>query len=552
MMQTRRVLSSVLIAASLAGCAHSLVYDEARDKQAQEAKRAAGELKIADAIRALQKGHAEVAVLEVGNAKAAATVLRDKQVARVARAPVLRGSADPAGRPMGFIDVLERDMQRLGAMRKDAVAQPAGPRRCGVLDCRALDDLENWPVRLAARETAFDISRGDFRASYGYAFGTCAEVRSAASTSSARPMLNDSFVAQIAAARANVASATKAYGDLVANCDAIDEARKRIDAAIEGGDDNEIRKAQTEADREDASIASYRAQLVEVKAKLAAAIAGLSEQQAAVAAPKQGIQEQLDARTQQIKAVVDEAKEAVGALSNAGIHASAQETVVQLDTVIGAITGEKADADKLSNDERAAVAFARAVPELAAEADKLLREAGKPRIAPFVIAREHYRLAAKGLDDALAIRIQRAEALRARADALTRELSALAQVHRLLTLRTLPDGKEVDPGWEQLSIAQIDAQRSAKEREQLYQALGIYWDDVFRHSMDEKVWKARATALTFDANFAQSEAVAEQWDNVIGGVATVLADYHASGVKPAEIAEFLKAFGLIYIGARVP
>ena len=70
----------VVMLAGLGGCAHGLVYDEARDKQAQEAKRAAGELKVGDTVRALEKGYAEVTALEIDNARTVADALREKEL----------------------------------------------------------------------------------------------------------------------------------------------------------------------------------------------------------------------------------------------------------------------------------------------------------------------------------------------------------------------------------------------------------------------------------------------------------------------------------------
>jgi hypothetical protein len=108
-----------------------------------------------------------------------------------------------------------------------------------------------------------------------------------------------------------------------------------------------------------------------------------------------------------LRAIVQTVRSGADAFGDAGAHAAAKEAIGQLDTVLGAIAGVSADADKLNPRDRAAVAYVRAFPELAEEADKLLKEAGRARLVPFAMAREHYRLAVKGFEDELALKILR-------------------------------------------------------------------------------------------------------------------------------------------------
>ena len=49
----------------------------------------------------------------------------------------------------------------------------------------------------------------------------------------------------------------------------------------------------------------------------------------------------------------------------------------------------------------------------------------------------------------------------------------------------------------------------------------------------------------------RAKYAAAQWDGLSDSIATVLADYHAAGVKTSDIAEFFKALGLFYVGAGV-
>ena len=542
----------VVMLAGLGGCAcprraRSVVYDEARDKQAQEAKRAAGELKIGDTVRALEKGYAEVTALEIDNARTVADALREKELHRISRSRTLRQpSTDENRKAPGLLDSLEERMAKLGAKpREDGAtnAPPADARNCGALDCEALMTIKNMPVSLKEKQTSFEQSRALFRANYGYDFHTCAEVDAAKVVKGDTATLSGAFVSQLVASESRIGFAQSDFESLVDTCMGIADSRKTFADALNKSR-GDIRGVLNQAARAERDIAAYRTKLVEARARLDEAIEKFATEEEVIQPSERTVLVDLEARAGTIKAVVDLVKSGGDAVSNPGSHAVAKEMVARLDTVLGAITGQASDTAKLGKSDRAAVAFVRSAAELASDADRLLKEAGRPRLVPFVIAREHYRLVVKGLDDTLAIKVRRAEALRARADAMTRELSALAQVHYLLT--------DARRSWETLAITEIDSSPTpAGDRASLYEALAIYWDEVFLYRSDAELWKTRAQALEFDANLAASGAAAMQWDNLIGGIAQVLADYHASGIKPAEIAEFLKALGLVYIGVGV-
>ena len=546
----RRTLVGAILITILAGCAHSLVYDEARDKQAQEAKRAATELKMADTVRALEKGYAEVAKLEVESARSFAETLRNKELARVARASALREvpdpNANPPRKPLGLLNVLEVRMQMLGAKpRPDGGtnADPSSPRNCGALDCNSLRIIQATPAVLKDQQESFELSRAQFQALFRHDFRTCADVDAAMNKSKQDASLKDAFARNFAAAaQRSGALANDYYQELVTPCASIAKSRRDFDLALGDGKRGRLRQVLAQAERAESDIAAYRVKLVEAEDQLVSAVSAFSAAETKVASQQNSLRD-LEERADTLKTVVEIVRKGADVTSDAGSHAAAKELVSHLETVLGAITGQPSDVQKLDANDRAAVAFVRAIPELADDADKLLKEAGRARLVPFAVAREHYRLAVKGFEDTLAIKIRRAEALRARADAMTQELAALASVHFRLTNDKRP--------WESQSLMQLNAAPDAKDRTRLYEALAIYWDEVFLHRSEEQMWKARAQALEYDENLARSTAAALQWDNLIGGVATVLADYHAAGIKPAEIAEFLKAFGLIYIGARV-
>lgn len=570
----RATLIAAIIITTLGGCAHSLVYNEARDKQGQEAKRASGELKLDDTVRQLEKGYAEVAKLEVESAKSLAEMLRNKELARVATASALREKGPPPqpgemSELNGLLNVLEDRMTELGAKLRAKDAADAGSgRNCGGLDCGSLKVIQATPVLLQARRETVELARAEFRAFFGYDFRTCADVEAARDATGA---LKQAFEEKFApAAQRSAVKTADYYKRLVTNCANLNRAQAAFKAAIGSEEPGSIRAVLEQAERVEKGIADRRAKLVAAEQRLASEIQTFKREEETLAPNNQSSLATLQKRADALKNVVASVKKGTDAVAgDAGPHAAAKELVTQLETVVGAIAGQQSATDKLETvvgaivgqqsatdkldpQDKAAVAFVRVLPELADEADKLLKEAGRARLVPFAVAREHYRLEVKGYDDDLAIKTRRMEALRARADAMTRELSALSRSHYLLT-----EG-ETKRAWEPQTLAklnstltQVNTPNGRRDRQNLYEALAIYWDEVFLYRSEEQMWKARAGALQYDEGLARSTAAALQWSNLIGGVGTVLADYHASGVKPADINEFLKALGLVYIGTRI-
>ena len=215
------ILLGIIALCCLGGCAQSLVYNEMRDKQAQEAKRAAGELKMAEKVRLLEARYSEVAGIEIESARSLAETLRNKELARVARSTALREPNPPRN---GLIDVLEARMQKLGAKERPENAPVSATRNCGRLDCKALLDIQT--TRAAAKEIrdTFDLSRAEFRSIFGYDFRSCADVAAAVKSRGA-------FVKRLSdAPRAGVSPIT--YLDaLKQTCGELAEKERAFDAA---------------------------------------------------------------------------------------------------------------------------------------------------------------------------------------------------------------------------------------------------------------------------------------------------------------------------------
>src|SRR5262245_33272427 len=107
-----RSLLYVICAMALCGCTHSLVYDKNRDKQGQEAVKAATEAHLADTVDSLHKVFADMAQREETAARDRQAQLFEWEVMRVSKAPSLVSTFEE-----GSIDGLIPTVRaRLGAL----------------------------------------------------------------------------------------------------------------------------------------------------------------------------------------------------------------------------------------------------------------------------------------------------------------------------------------------------------------------------------------------------------------------------------------------------
>src|SRR6478609_4705816 len=84
---SRRALGLLAVVWLASGCAHNVIYDENRDKQGQEVKKAVSEARLADSVASLEKGFNEVAAREEANARGRAIYSFDLRLRNAARAP---------------------------------------------------------------------------------------------------------------------------------------------------------------------------------------------------------------------------------------------------------------------------------------------------------------------------------------------------------------------------------------------------------------------------------------------------------------------------------
>lgn len=58
-------------------------------------------------------------------------------------------------------------------------------------------------------------------------------------------------------------------------------------------------------------------------------------------------------------------------------------------------------------------------------------------------------------------------------------------------------------------------------------------------------------ASSSDLAIVASRSAAAQWQSLAVSIAAVLGDYHAAGIKPADLAAFLQAIGIVGIATQV-
>jgi hypothetical protein len=514
----RRATLVVVAALLLAGCANTFVHDENRDKQGQEAKKLVAEARIADAVAELDKTFANVAALEEARARERAAYLFDLELRVVSRASALNSRFSPNARETdGLRTVVEDRLVQLGLKS----SQPD-----------ELKKLRALAPRFTARQRALEITLIEFHGTVGHRFEDCDGIR----RQTADP---DAFLAGLRANRRELARSK--LPALIEACRGIDQILQERDKFFNDGK-GEVTKLLARLDALQRRLLRYDLEMQSARDELAKASAALRDSGAEAAATPSSTSrlETVESRASRLADVAHGLARGSKALGDAGAHAVAAERLARLEAVLGAIAGTPPDAGvQLSADERVAVAIIRDIPGLADEADKLLSQAQKPRLVPFVAAIDQQRLVLQGFETGRRAKLKEAAAVRSELDAVLEEAGALVKVLEPLARNS---------DWSQRSIGQLLEGLTGDRKIELLRALAIYADEVKQHRIEAAAWKVRAEGAQYEAGLARSKYAAAQWDALIDTVATVLADYHASGIRKADLAEFFKALGLVTIG----
>jgi hypothetical protein len=524
----RRIAMLVAVLWLAAGCSHNIVHDENRDKQAQALKKTVAEAHLAGTVNALENTFAELAAREEARALDRAGYLFDLELRTVARAPSLASTfTEKDGGVDGLLTVIRA---RLAALGIDRVAD------------KDLETFRVLDVRMTARTRALEVDLIEFHGAVGHRFAGCAEIY-AASTSPAQGSDQPSaaFVASIAAGKRALVPGK--FQALFERCKAIEAVRADRDRFL--AEDKLLRKLYRRVDEIERQITAYDASRRLAEADLAKAKANFRDSGADGAA-EGGRASKLELVEQQAQSLGDLVQ--IVAAGNsvfglAGAQVVATERLERLETILGVVAGTPSDGKaKLTVDEQVSLAIVRDLPMLADEADKLLRDARKPRVVPFLAAIEQQRLVVKGFEAAQAAKRKQAAALRGELQSALQESVALVRVLQPLTK---------DSSWGGRSVGDLGKSLAGGDKRVFERALAIYADEVRLFRTDTAVWAARATAAQYEEGLARSKFAAEQWDALVDTMAAVLADYYAAGIKTSDLAEFFKALGLVVIGIGV-
>jgi hypothetical protein len=160
-------------------------------------------------------------------------------------------------------------------------------------------------------------------------------------------------------------------------------------------------------------------------------------------------------------------------------------------------------------------------------------------------------LAVQGFEARAALLERRAALRRQQLEAVRSELLALARARRVLG--PPPQGVigvSVDLT-RSFDDAVADGGEGNRRRAALFESLALYFDHALYHRGRVAALELAYNGTTDEMVMLQSRSAAAQWSSLMKNMAAVVAEYHAAGIKPADLAEFLKGFGLVVIGSQV-
>lgn len=508
----------------LAGCATPLVHDENRDKQAQEARKRAMEARVSDAVSSLEKHFADVAAIEESRIRDRAAHLFEQELRVAARAGTLTSRFDHEARTKdGLLTAARNRLEALG-MAVD-----------GQQDLKRLRSLA---PQLAARQRALQVDMIVFHGTVGHRFESCKSVYQASSDPKSKSEIaSKAFLDGIPAERRETARIK--YPGLVEACGKVEQTEAERSKAYAGG---MVKEALGDLDRVRQQVLRYEEEVKAARAEME--IARRSLQGSGAAAPlapaDAGRGGSPESRVRRLASALARVTAVGKAHGESGSHAIAVERLSRLEEMLKLIAGSPPDASvKLSPEEQFAAAVVREIPGLASEADKMLAEARRPRLVPFVVALEQQKLVVQGFEARMHAKRKQLAALQGRLDAMLNETDSLLRVYHVL-------GGRAD--WATRSLGNLLGELEGPEKLVLLRALAEYADEVQQYRAEGDVWRIRAIAAGYEEGLVQSKYAAAQWDALIDGMATVLADYHAAGIRKADLAEFFKALGLVVVG----
>jgi hypothetical protein len=520
--------SALVIPLLIGGCSNVLIHDERRAKQGQDAKRLVAEARTSDTVASLAKSFAEVAALEEARARDRELYLFESELRLVASAPSLTSTfnSETSRVSSGLQTVIEARLKSIGLI--DSSIEKLAALRTAV-------------PSFEARQRAIEATFAEFRGTVGHRFENCNSVYLASSDPVAKSeTLSDSFISKLEKGKQLIAKLK--FPQLIEDCGKIDKALQERKKHFSEGS---VAKLIGKIDQIDQDVLRYEFDMRGARQEITKATKALSDSGADAAATPAatGRLETLEARASRLADLVRQLSESSSLFGAGGAHAVAAERLASLEALLGSIAGSNADEKvKLSHDETVAVAIVRDMAALADDANKLLTQAQRPRLVPFVAAIDQQKLVLAGFESSRLAKRKQQSAIRSELEAVLSEASALVSV--LAPLKMNGD-------WAQRSISDLLGELKGEKKISFLRALAVYADEAKLHRVEAAAWSVRAQAAQYEETLSRSKNAAAQWDALLDMMATVLADYHAAGIKTTDLAEFFKALGLVTLGVGV-
>lgn len=525
MKQYIRSAGAMAAVVALCSCATSPFYNEARDKQGQALTEATAKLDLSGVVDELDKRFAALRAVELETLRARAATQRQLEIAKVAS----RGPAGDGTLETRYVGpLLDTRIERLVGRRLDAPALDAV--LAGVVE----DEHADSQVAGALRT---------FNSTAQMKLADCASARASVDS---HGVIKPEILVTVATAKRS--SAQLLMNNLIQRCKAAAAVQP-----VTGETGGELQRVAGLQDQAAKRAQGYRSALARHRDALDEA-ARIYQAEVEAATPKSGdatASARLATAAATLQSAIGTLREGAGLSPDAFGHAEALTRLQALDAVVGALATGSTDLSTLSPEQTRAVGLVRLIPAVADDADALITRVRKPRLAPMLLALEQQRLAVEGYEARAALLERRAALRQQQLEAVRGELQALARARRALGPPAANTrGATVDLN-RSLGEAVADSEEGNRRQAALYESLALYFDVVLHQRTRAAELELAYNGTTDELVMLESRSAAAQWGSLMKNMAAVIAEYHAEGIKPGELAEFLKGFGLVMIGVNV-
>jgi hypothetical protein len=250
-----------------------------------------------------------------------------------------------------------------------------------------------------------------------------------------------------------------------------------------------------------------------------------------------------------------------------GKLAALDEKLKAIDSVLETLSTGTAPADSPATagpKTKTALAILAQIPSLADEIGDAIHY---PHLASLTLESEHLRLLEQEINAKISRNQERISMLTQQRDAMGREVMYLASARQAfgrLKIGGMLDAEHNDPAVKQAASGKIPESATAPYslavtfsktapdvREDVSRALILYGDSWTVCRTKEEELDYRLIANQHDAAIDATEAAYLQWNNCIGVPLAQLEAYHASGIKPEDIANLIQAAGFAAVGVGV-